>query len=113
MEISVWFNKQSHKQTDQHLDDHVRILLQQTPGIGLSLERGALRGQGLNIQRERVRQSMNRIDPVSRTIRNIEFIVRRTYNVRSPNSLWYVLCITKTVCMIYLSRVGKVFSYLN
>jgi hypothetical protein len=76
--------------SDQDLDDRVRAVLQHTPCVGLSLVRGALRAQGLNVQRERIRQSMNRIDPVSWTIHHTQFIIRRTYNVRSPNSLWYV-----------------------
>jgi hypothetical protein len=76
--------------SDQDLDDRVRAVLQRTPRVGLGLVRGALRAQGLNVQRERIRQSMNRIDPVSRTIHHTQFIIRRTYNVRSPNSLWYV-----------------------
>lgn len=76
--------------SDQELDDRVRTVLQRTPGIGLGLVRGALRAQGLHVQRERIRQSMNRVDPVSRTVRHTQFIIRRTYNVRLPNSLWLV-----------------------
>ena len=76
--------------TNDELDVHVRDVLQNTPSVGLSLMRGALRNRGLNIQRERVRQSMNRVDPLSRTVHHTQFITRRVYNVRSPNSLWYV-----------------------
>lgn len=72
------------------LDDHVRDVLQTTPRIGLSLVRGALQSRGLNVQRERVREAINRVDPLSRTIRHTQFITRRTYNVRSPNSLWHI-----------------------
>jgi AraC-like DNA-binding protein len=74
--------------SDQSLDEHVRDVLQTTPRVGLSLVRGALRSRGLNIQRDRVREAMNRVDPLSRTVHHRQFITRRTYNVRSPNSLW-------------------------
>ncbi len=74
--------------SDECLDDHVRAVLQTTPRIGLSLMRGALRSRGLNVQRERVREAIDRVNPLARTVRQTQFITRRTYNVRSPNSLW-------------------------
>ena len=74
--------------TDERLDQHVRNILQSTPRVGLSLTRGALRARGVNVQRERVRESMNRVDPLSRTVNHTQVITRRVYNVRSPNSLW-------------------------
>ena len=74
--------------SNERLDEHVRDILLTTPNVGLSMMRGALRGRRLNIQRERIRESMNRVDPVSRTVHHTQFIIRRVYNVRSPNSLW-------------------------
>jgi hypothetical protein len=74
--------------SDERFDDHVRDVLQTTPRIGLSLVRGALRSRGLNVQRERIRGSINRVNPLACTVRQTQFITRRTYNVRSPNSLW-------------------------
>lgn len=74
--------------TNEQLDQHVRNILQSTPRVGLSLTRGALRARGVNVQRERVRESMNRVDPLSRTVNHTQVITRRVYNVRSPNSLW-------------------------
>ena len=64
--------------TNGQIDEHVRDILQSTPRVGLSLLRGALRARGLNVQRERVRESINRVDPLSRTIHHTEFITRRT-----------------------------------
>ena len=74
--------------SNERLDKHVRDILLTTPNVGLSMMRGALRGRRLNIQRERVREPRNRVEPVSRTVHHTQFIIRRVYNVRSPNSLW-------------------------
>ena len=74
--------------TNEQLDQHVTNILQSTPRVGLSLTIGAVRARGLNVQRERIRQSMNRVDPLSRTVNHTQVITRRVYNVRSPNSLW-------------------------
>ena len=74
--------------SDEHLDDHVRDVLQATPRIGLTLVRGALRSRGLNVQWERIRRSINRVNPLACTVCQIQFITWQTYNVRSPNSLW-------------------------
>ena len=74
--------------TDEQLDRQVRNILQSTLRVGLSLTRGALRARGVNVQRERVRESMNRVDPLSRTVNHTQVITRWVYNVRSPNSLW-------------------------
>ena len=73
--------------TNEQLDQHVTNILQSTPCVGLSLTIGALRARGLNVQRERIRQSMSRVDPLSRTVNHTQVITRRVYNVRSPNSL--------------------------
>lgn len=87
-QFGLMTNRNFTNLANQRLDEHVRDILQSTPSVGLSLMRGALRARGLNIQRERVRESMNRVDPVSRTVHHTQFITRRVYNVRSPNSLW-------------------------
>lgn len=89
-QFGLMTNRNFTNLANQRLDEHVRDILKSTPSVGLSLMRGALRARGLNIQRERVRESMNRVDPVSRTVHHTQFITRRVYNVRSPNSLWWV-----------------------
>ena len=63
--------------SDNLLDDLVR---------GERMILGAIKVKGFNIQRERVRRSLNRVNPdrnaLSRGIR------RRVYNVPGPNCLW-------------------------
>ena len=61
-----------------------------TPYSGENYIRGALQGRGITIQRFRIRESLSRIDPVGRAIRRRRQIVRRTYNVTSPNHLWHI-----------------------
>ena len=49
--------------------------------------RGALRGRGVTIQRFRLRESVQRVDP-TRKQRRQHFQIRRVYRVPGPNSLW-------------------------
>ena len=59
------------------LDEIVSNILRQTPNAG-----------EVQIQRYRIRQSIQRVDPVSRTLRRAAAVVRRVYNVPCSNSLW-------------------------
>ena len=61
-----------------------------TQGIGQTRILGALRIRGLKIQRWRVRQCLWEIDPVGTVLRWRRVIQRRSYHVRSPNSLWHL-----------------------
>ena len=51
---------------------------------------GRLRSNGIHIQRQRIRDSLHRVDPsgVERRVRNV--LHRRRYQVQLPNSLWHV-----------------------
>jgi len=51
---------------------------------------GYLRASGLVVQRNRVRQSLNRIDPLGSACRWGRAVTRRTYSVPTPNSLWHL-----------------------
>ena len=52
--------------------------------------RGGLKGRQVNVQRRRVRASIQRVDPIGRSIRKRYAICRRVYNVRGPNHLWHI-----------------------
>ena len=62
---------------------------------GLYLVLGATRARGLRLQRERIRTSLIRVDPISSTLRNSGRVVRRTcrmlYGERSFLCLWLTL----------------------
>jgi len=51
---------------------------------------GYLRASGLVVQRHRVRQSLNRVDPLGSACRWGRAVTRRTYSVPTPNSLWHL-----------------------
>ena len=77
--------------SDAGLDDIVRNIRAVTPEAGLLMVQGSLRQQGLMVQRVRVMHSLRRVDPVTSAIRNARRIIRRSYNVPSPNSLWWAI----------------------
>jgi hypothetical protein len=74
--------------TDNELDILVRGILSITPQSGVGLVQGALRSRGLRIQRRRVLESLRRLDPITSALRQSRRIIRRTYRVPGPNSLW-------------------------
>ena len=75
---------------DDELDRIIQDILRLTPYSGETYVKGALQGRGITVQRARIRASLFRIDPVGRAIRRRRKIVRRTYNVTSPNNLWHI-----------------------
>ncbi|KAJ7649550.1 hypothetical protein DFH06DRAFT_996413 [Mycena polygramma] len=73
-------------------DDELDLLLLRLRShfrrAGLGMLDGMLRRLGHRVPRERVRQSLLRIDPVRRIFERIR-IRRRVYSVPGPNSLWH------------------------
>ena len=51
---------------------------------------GYLSASGLRVQRQRIRQSLQRINPLSSAARWSRTVTRRTYKVPTPNSLWHL-----------------------
>lgn len=76
--------------TDVELDNVVRQVLEVTPASGLRMVQGSLRQQGFRVQRARILHSLRRVDPITSTLRNSRRIIRRSYNVCNPNSLWHI-----------------------
>lgn len=74
--------------TDGQLDNIVGEVLRSSPLAGLRLVQGSLSQQGLVVQRAGILSSLRRVDPVTSSLRNARQIIRRRYNVMSPNSLW-------------------------
>ena len=62
--------------------------MQVTMDAGLSFVRGSLLSRGIVVQRQRVIDSMRRVDPISQSLRRIVRVQRREYNVAGPNALW-------------------------
>ena len=76
--------------TERELELNIRDVLRLTPFSGETYVRGALLARGIHIQRWKVREALETIDPVNRAIRRRYAIQRRLYNVRKPNHLWHI-----------------------
>ena len=75
---------------DSELDATVRDIKQIFPSCGYRMMLGHLRSRGVRVSQMRVRESLNRIDPVGVFLRRSCSIQRRTYNVSSPLALWHI-----------------------
>ena len=75
---------------NEDLDNHVRRLTHGNPSVGQRSVQGMLQAEGLTIQRERVAESLIRVDAASVAMRWCQAIKRRTYQVPGPNSLWHI-----------------------
>jgi hypothetical protein len=76
--------------TDQELDNLLRTIRLQQPNSGQQILMGMLRSIGIIIHRERLRDSLHRIDTFGVLNRWAQIIPRRKYNVTSPNALWHI-----------------------
>ena len=76
---------------DDELDAFVTRILDLSPQSGERMVLASLRAQGLKIQRHRVRESIGRVDPVSRDMRRRMAINRRVYNVSTAKCVIYVI----------------------
>ena len=74
--------------TDAELDNLVREITHIHPRCGEKSVSGRLRGNGIHVQRQRIRESLQRVDPAGIRDRLRQVLHRRTYKVISPNALW-------------------------
>ena len=75
--------------SNAELDELVRCIVSLHPQCGEKTVTGQLRSQGYRVQRERIRESIRRIDPTGVESRARSVLHRRVYHVQSPNSLWH------------------------
>ncbi|XP_023662381.1 uncharacterized protein [Paramormyrops kingsleyae] len=77
--------------TDDALDNCVLEVLSANDEIGAEAVRARLVGEGIIVQRWRVRQSLIRTNPEGVALRTMSHrLQRRTYQVAGPNSLWHL-----------------------
>lgn len=76
--------------SDDELDSVISQLQRENPNCGQQMMCGYLRDRGINVQRQRLRGSIIRTDPVRRLARWNQVITRRTYSVTRSNSLWHI-----------------------
>ena len=75
---------------DSRLDAMVSDIAARLPCCGIRSMQSMLRTNGIVLQRERVRESLCRVDPVGMQDRLRYRLHRRQYNVPHPNSLWHI-----------------------
>lgn len=76
--------------SDGELDDFVTSAQQSHPNIGIRMVKGLLQSKGHRVQKERIRQSLLRTDPIGVMQRWSVAVRRRRYNVHSPLALWHI-----------------------
>lgn len=74
---------------DPDLDMLVKAYKARKPGAGFRYVRGHLRSVGLRVQKQRVLDTLQRVDRVGRFIRRRAVIRRRKYHSSRPNALWH------------------------
>ena len=72
------------------LDAVVRKITRESPNSGIIMVWGQLRGYGIKVTREKVRQFLDRISPSAIAMRRTRTISRRVYSVPSSNALWHI-----------------------
>ncbi|KAK7889111.1 hypothetical protein WMY93_024671 [Mugilogobius chulae] len=78
--------------SDEELDEAVEGVKNEMPSAGYRMVRGRLTSMGIHVQWRRLTASMHRVDSLGILSRLVGLgcIVRRTYSVRGPLSLWHV-----------------------
>ncbi|XP_049333345.1 uncharacterized protein LOC111188803 [Astyanax mexicanus] len=77
--------------SDEALDSSVLEIVSANDEIGPEAVRAQLAGEGILVQRLRVRKSVIRTNPEGAALRTMSHrLHRRTYKVAGPNSLWHV-----------------------
>lgn len=77
---------------DEELDNVVRTIKNEMPTAGYRMVKGRFRSMGIHVQWRRVTASMHRVDSMGilNRLAGLGCVIRRTYSVRGPLSLWHV-----------------------
>ena len=77
--------------TDEQIDDIIRdYILRHGSTTGEPYLRGYFRAMGYTVQRRRIRESLNGVDPRNTALRWGALVSRRMCFVPWPNSLWHL-----------------------
>ena len=76
--------------SDDILDSIISQYQNRNPHTGQTILKGYLESIGIRVQRQRIRESVWRTDPLRRLVRWREPLSRRTYKLPGSNSLWHV-----------------------
>ena len=75
---------------DAHLDLIVKEIVSFFPKCGEKTVNGRLKSCGIRVPRQRIRESLERVDPTGLVGRCQRLLCRSKYKVASPNSLWHL-----------------------
>ena len=75
---------------DNSPDEVVLKIQGQYHGVGIRMLKGHPQSQGLTLQRERMRQSLLRVDLTGVLQRWLNSICRRIYSVPCPQAHWHI-----------------------
>lgn len=81
------FSNISNQEIDEIITDYIS---RHGSTTGEPYLRGHFRALGYNIQRRRIREGLNRVDPRNTALRWGALVTRRVYFVPWPNSLWHM-----------------------
>ncbi len=77
--------------SDEALDEMVKEVIGSNKKIGAGSVKARLQASGVTLQRQRVRDSVSRVDPVGVALRALHPKLERSiYSVAGPNSLWHI-----------------------
>ncbi|RVE62483.1 hypothetical protein OJAV_G00157510 [Oryzias javanicus] len=78
--------------SEEQLDQVIQQIKTELPTAGYRMVKGRLLSMGINMQWQKLTASMHRVDGLGilSRITGLGCIVRRTYSVRGPLSLWHV-----------------------
>ncbi len=89
-EFSISIFNSAISVADAHLDSFVKEVTTLFPRCGEKTISGRLRSCNIRVPRQRIRESLIRVDPSGVLSRCKGVLHRRKYYVPSPNSLWHV-----------------------
>ena len=91
-EFHISINTTFSSLNNDELDAVVRDIVNEFPNVGYRRLAGFLRVKGINVQQQRVREALRRVDPegVLLTAIELNMVRRQPYHVPSPLSLWHI-----------------------
>ncbi|TFY69093.1 hypothetical protein EVJ58_g594, partial [Rhodofomes roseus] len=75
---------------DEEIDHLVRAFKVERPNAGIRHVHAFFRFNWLRVQRQRIIDSLHRVDAIGATLRHKKTIQRRVYSVPRPNHLWHI-----------------------
>ena len=90
-EFDIHLRDRYSNMSDDTLDAMVREALGGNRRLGSGAVKAKLQAKGIHIQRQKVWDSVSRVDPVGVALRSLQPKLERiVYSVPGPNSLWHI-----------------------